>query len=135
MPTAPAIKLRVELEPERARQIFALCWELYDALRDNPGHTTRHVHGCHDYFQTVDYVADLVIIARRKLTLDQFRVFERRYLWGWSIRACYWSLAMEHCKLQHLLETITERLGREFDRAGLQPVDYFADPRAARLAA
>lgn len=70
-----------------------------------------------------EYAADFLLIARRTLSEDDFRLFRYRYLLGADWRLCARKLNMDRGHFHHTLYQIQQKLGRVFRE--LQPYSLF----------
>ena len=84
-----------------------------------------------------EYAADFLLVSRRALTPEQFRLFEMHFLQGHDWMACAAKLGLSRGNFFHEVYRIQEKLGRVY--AELQPYAlypphaYFASIRTAPM--
>jgi hypothetical protein len=78
-----------------------------------------------------EYLADFIVVPRRKLTLLEYVVFTRIWIWRWSVRNSHLALAIGREQIIDLIKGIEVKLGRAYAATGMRPVDYF-DELASR---
>ena len=70
-----------------------------------------------------EYMTDFINLARRTLTVDDFRIFRYRFLLGADWRLCVRKIGMERGRLFHAVYRIQQELGRVF--AEVEPFPMF----------
>jgi hypothetical protein len=77
-----------------------------------------------------EYAADFVLVSRRTLTPEEYRIFNFHFLLGADWKLCTRKMKMSRGNFFHAVYRIQQRLGRVFSELkpyGLFPLDeYFA---------
>jgi hypothetical protein len=97
------------------------------SLHFTPGADRRRVWGRKDE----EYVADFLLVSRRHLSPDEYRIFNYYFLLGADWKLCTRKLGIDRGNFFHAVYRIEQRLGRVFRELqpyGLYPLsEYFAD--------
>lgn len=75
-----------------------------------------------------EYAADFILVTRRSLTSDEYRIFNYRYLLGADWRLCTRKLKTDRGSFFHTVYRIEEKLGRifrELQPYALHPIDEY----------
>jgi hypothetical protein len=75
-----------------------------------------------------EYVADFILIARRTLTPEEYKVFNYHFLLGADWRLCTRKLKMDRGTFFHAVYRVQQILGRTFrelEPFGLYPLDEY----------
>jgi hypothetical protein len=84
-----------------------------------------------------EYVADFVLVSKRHLTEDEYRVFNYHFLLGADWKLCCRRLGLERGRFFHQVYGIQQKLGRVFKDLqpyALYPLDqYFNAPKKERM--
>jgi hypothetical protein len=80
-----------------------------------------------------EYIADFCLIAKRALSVEEYRIFCIHYLLGGDYRICCKKWHMERGVFFHMIYRIQRKLGRAFRETEPYPLfpmsDYFAGPQ------
>jgi hypothetical protein len=82
-----------------------------------------------------EFIVELIVLARRKLTLYELIIFTRAYIWRWPVHRCSRSLRIDRVQFYQLAQDIQTKLGRAFLENGLRPIQYFRPQRMTPLPA
>ena len=112
------------------RAIFNICNRRYRSsvigfATVSPEHDTRRLYWSN---KEAEFCADFVVIARRVLHGDQYRLFRMHILDRNDWKCCAPKLGLDRGMFFHLVYTVKERLGRAFyetEPYSLFPVDEY----------
>lgn len=83
------------------------------------GRARRFVYGRKDE----EYIADFILVSKRHLTEDEYRIFKYHFLLGADWKLCCRKLGMDRGNFFHAVYRIEEKLGRVFRE--LEPYSLF----------
>jgi len=116
------------------RAIWAECYELWLECRAGSTGNVRARIGCVDFGRPIEeYLADVIVLARRKLTIYELIVFTRAYVWQWNAHRCCRSLRIDRARFYQQSQDIQTKLGRAFAANGMRPLEYFRPDRMRPL--
>ncbi len=122
------------LTDSQCRAIFAECYELWSECAAGSTGTVRARIGNVDFGRPLEeYSADMICLARRKLTLYELIIFMRAYVWRWNAHRCCVSLNIDRVRFYDLAQGIQTKLGRMFAEHGFRPIEYFRPRRMIPL--
>jgi hypothetical protein len=94
------------------------------SLESNPGRQRKSVWG----MKNEEYMADFILVSRRTLTEDEYKIFRFHFLLGADWKSCCRKLNLDRGTFFHDVYRIQQKLGRgfrEIEPYALFPVDEY----------
>jgi hypothetical protein len=109
------------------RHIFRICLRHLQRCADDVAPYRRRRFVSYQYPE-MDFQADFILIAKRVLGEDEYRLFRERYVRGSEWQACCRVLGMDRGKFHHACYRVEAKLGRAFletEPFGLYPIEQY----------